>query len=149
VDANRLSQGQMVAAISAVALFIISFLPWFGGPSVTSSTPFGTGAVTVGGNANMWQAENPLDIYLLIVILVALVPVALTVLSGGEDQFPMAPVATTILAGVGTLLILYQVFDTPFDSSRKVGLFLGLIACGGIAVGGYLSMQEDVGRDRY
>jgi hypothetical protein len=57
--------------------------------------------------------------------------------------------ATALLAGVGTLLILYQIFDTPGDFGRKVGLFLGLIACAAIAVGGYLSMQEDVGGERY
>ena len=131
MNANRLSQGQLVAAIAAIALFIISFLPWFDI----------SGAVTVGGttfggskNFNLWEAENPLDIYLLIVILVALVPAAM---------------ATTLLAGIGTLLILYQVFDTPGDLSRKIGLFLGLIACGAIAVGGYLSMQENVGGERY
>jgi hypothetical protein len=147
LEANRLSQGQLVAAVSAIALFIISFLPWFGvsaGPSVT------VGGTTFGGSHNftLWEAENPLDIYLLIVILVALVPAGLALLGGGGDA-PLAPVATALLGGVGTLLILYQVFDTPGNSDRKVGLFLGLIACAGIAIGGYLSMQEDVGGERY
>jgi hypothetical protein len=147
LDANKLSQGQLVAAVSAVALFIISFLPWFGisGGVVVQ----GVGAVGGSKNFSLWEAENPLDIYLLIVILVALVPVAMGMLGGTDDAFPLAPVATALLGGVGTLLILYQVFDTPGDLDRKVGLFLGLIACGGIAVGGYLSMQEDVGGDRY
>jgi hypothetical protein len=135
----------MVAAISAAALFIISFLPWFGlSGSVT------VGGTTIGGSENLslWKAENPLDIYLLIVIIVALVPALLTLAGGGGDA-PLAPFATFLLAGVGTLLILYQVFDTPGELDRKVGLFLGLIACAGIAVGGYLSMQEDVGGERY
>jgi C4-dicarboxylate transporter len=146
LDANRLSQGQLVAAISAVALFIISFLPWFGisGGVVVQ----GVGAVGGSENFSLWEAENPLDIYLLIVILVALVP-ALLALAGGGGDAPLAPFATALLGGVGTLLILYQVFDTPGDLDRKVGLFLGLIACAGIAVGGYLSMQEDVGGERY
>jgi hypothetical protein len=146
LDANRLSQGQLVAAISAVALFIISFLPWFGisGGVVVQ----GVGAVGGSENFSLWQAENPLDIYLLIVILVALVP-ALLALAGGGGDAPLAPFATCLLGGVGTLLILYQVFDTPGDLDRKVGLFLGLIACAGIAVGGYLSMQEDIGGERY
>src|SRR6476659_11404744 len=74
LDANRLSQGQLVAAVSAIALFIISFLPWFG------LSGFGGSA-----NRNMWEFENPLDIYLLIVILVALVPAAATFLGGGSD----------------------------------------------------------------
>ena len=146
MDANRLSQGQLVAAVSAIALFIISFLPWFGisGGVVVQ----GVGAVGGSENFSLWETENPLDIYLLIVILVALVP-ALLALAGGGGDAPLAPFATALLAGVGTLLILYQVFDTPGDLDRKVGLFLGLIACAGIAVGGYLSMQEDVGGERY
>ena len=145
MNANRLSQGQLVAAIAAIALFIISFLPWF-----DISGAVTVGGTTIGGsqNFNLWEAENPLDIYLLIVILVALVPAALGLLGDGGDA-PMASMATTLLAGVGTLLILYQVFDTPGDLGRKVGLFLGLIACAAIAVGGYLSTQEDVGRERY
>jgi hypothetical protein len=146
LDADRLSQGQIVAAVSAVALFIISFLPWFG-----FSADISVQGLDVGGseNFNLWQAENPFDIYLLIVILVALVPPVLTLLGGAGDSAPLAPVATALLAGVGTLLILYQVFETPGDLDRKVGLFLGLIACAGIAVGGYLTMQEDAGRERY
>ncbi|HET8593319.1 MAG TPA: hypothetical protein VFL56_06600 [Solirubrobacterales bacterium] len=146
MDANRLSQGQIIAAVSAIALFIISFLPWFGfSPDVAVQ------GVEVGGdeNFNLWQSQNPFDVYLLIVILVALVPPALTLLGGAEDSAPLAPIATALLAGVGTLLILYQVFETPGELDRKVGLFLGLIACGGIAVGGYLMMQEDAGRERY
>ena len=146
MDANRLSQGQLIAVISATALFIISFLPWFG----VGGTAVTVGGTTIGGSKNfsLWEAENPLDIYLLIVILVALVPAALALLGGGGDA-PLAPIATALLAGVGTFLILYQVFDTPGDADRKVGLFLGLIACAGIAVGGWLSMQEDVAGERY
>ena len=143
MNANRLSQGQLVAAVAAIALLIISFLPWFSAPTFASVT--GTGGTE---NQSLWEAENPLDIYLLIVILVALVPAALSLMGDGGDA-PMASMATELLAGVGTLLILYQIFDTPFDFDRKVGLFLGLIACAAIAVGGYLSMQENVGGERY
>ena len=145
MDANRLSQGQLVAAVGAIALFIISFLPWF-----DISGAVTVGGTTIGGsqNFNLWEAENPLDIYLLIVILVALVPAALSLMGDGGDA-PMASMATALLAGVGTLLILYQVFDTLGDLGRMIGLFLGLIARAAIAVGGYLSMQEDVGGERY
>ena len=76
MDANRLSQGQLVAAIAAIALFIVSFLPWF-----DISGAVTVGGTTIGGskNFNLWEAENPLDIYLLIVILVALVPCGIAV----------------------------------------------------------------------
>jgi hypothetical protein len=146
LDVNRLSQGQMVAAVSAILLFIISFLPWFSIGAV-AVTVAGT---TVGGSVNrsMWEFENPLDIYLLIVILVALVPAALTLLGEGADA-PMAPIATALLGGVGTLLIFYQLFDHGDGASIKFGLILGLIATAGITAGGYLSMQEDAGGERY
>jgi hypothetical protein len=145
LDANRLSQGQLVAAIAAIALFIISFLPWFGVSGAVT-----VGGTTIGGSQNfsLWEIENPLDIYLLIVILVALVPAVLALMGDGADA-PMASMATALLGGVGTLLILYQVFDTPGITDRKIGLFLGLIACAGIAVGGYLTMQETSGGERY
>jgi hypothetical protein len=146
LDANRLSQGQLVAAIAAIALFIISFLPWFsiGGAAITVS------GNTIGGSVNrsMWQFENPLDIYLLIVILIALAPAVMTLLGNGADA-PLAPFATTLLAGVGALLIFYQLFDHGDGVSIKIGLILGLIATAGIAVGGYLTMQETTGGERY
>jgi hypothetical protein len=136
----------MVAAVAAIGLFIISFLPWFG----VGAAAITVGGTTIGGavNRNMWEFENPLDIYLLIVILIALVPAAVT-LFGGEAEFPLAPIATTLLAGVGTLLIIYQLFDHGTGASIKIGLILGLIATAGITIGGYLAMQEDAGGDRY
>ena len=136
----------MVAAVSAILLFIISFLPWFS-VGAAAITVAGT---TIGGsvNRNLWEFENPLDIYLLIVILVALVPAVLTVLGDGADA-PLAATATALLGGVGTLLIFYQLFDHGDGASIKIGLILGLIATAGIAVGGYLTMQEDAGGERY
>jgi hypothetical protein len=136
----------MVAAVSAILLFIISFLPWFS-VGAAAITVAGT---TIGGsvNRNLWEFENPLDIYLLIVILIALVPAVLTVLGDGADA-PLAATATALLGGVGTLLIFYQLFDHGDGASIKIGLILGLIATAGIAVGGYLTMQEDAGGERY
>ena len=97
LDANRLSQGQLVAAVSAIALFIISFLPWFGVSGAVT-----VGGTTIGGSKNfsLWEAENPLDIYLLIVILVALVPAVLALMGDGADA-PMAAMATALLGGRG------------------------------------------------
>ena len=94
MDANRLSQGQLVAAVAAIALFIISFLPWFGVSGAVT-----VGGTTIGGSKNfsLWEAENPLDIYLLIVILVALVPAVLALMGDGADA-PMAAMATALLA---------------------------------------------------
>jgi hypothetical protein len=148
LDANRLSQGQLVAAVSALLLFVISFLPWF---SVSGGVITGGGVAAASENFTLWQVENPLDVYLLIVILVALIPAVLA-FAGAGGPGGMAGLATALLGGIGTILIIYQLFDHDFfgfDFSTKVGFWLGLIACAGIAVGGYLSVQEDVGGERY
>jgi hypothetical protein len=148
LETNRLSQGQLVAAVSALLLFVISFLPWF---SATAGVVTVGGAATASKNFSLWEAENPLDIYLLIVILVALVPAVLAFADSDTDT-GMAGAATAVLGGIGFLLIFYQLFDHDFyglNFSTKIGFWLGLLACGGIAVGGWLSMQEDVGGERY
>jgi hypothetical protein len=149
VDVNRLSQGQMVAAVSAILLFIFSFLPWFG---VSGGIISGGGVVTASKDFNLWEIENPLDIFLLIVILVALLPTVMTLVGGGVEGGGLAGMATALLGGIGTLMIFYQLFDHDFFGvgfSTKIGFWLGLLACAGIAVGGYLSMQDDTGGERY
>jgi hypothetical protein len=148
LEANRLSQGQLLAAVSALLLFVISFLPWF---SISGGVVTGGGIATASKDFSLWEAENPLDIYLLIVILVALVPAGLA-FAGSGSAGGMSGAATALLGGVGTILIIYQLFDHDFfgfNFSTKVGFWLGLLACVGVAIGGYLSMQEDVGRERY
>lgn len=150
MDASRFSQGQLIAGISAIALFIFMFLPWFGTPGVEVpegiALPEGTEVPGAEGeNLNAWEAENPFDIYLLIVVLVALAGV----LAVGEGALPISASATTaVLGGIAALLVLYQLIDVPGDLDRKIGLWLGLITTAGIAVGGWLSMQEEVAPGR-
>ena len=55
--------------MAAIALFIK--LPAGLPPQRSRESGRGVQGVTVGGNFNLWEAENPFDIYLLIVILVA------------------------------------------------------------------------------
>jgi hypothetical protein len=157
LDVNRFSQGQLIAAASAVLLFIFMFLPWFGLPGVENTLPEGvTDSIDLSGvegiedeNFNAWQAENPLDIYLLITIAVALAGVLLASRGGGTASPVPLSAATFLLGAIATLLILYQVFDVPGDMDRKIGLFLGLLAAAGVAVGGYLSMQDEARGERY
>lgn len=157
MDVNRFSQGQLIAAASAVLLLIFMFLPWFEIPGVEATLPEGlpeeidlSGTPGIESESlNAWEGENPLDIYLLLTALVALGG-ALLASSGGTRRAPVPlAMATFLLGAVGTLMVLYQVFDVPGDLDRKIGLFLGLIAVAGIAVGGYLSMQDEATRERY
>lgn len=157
MDVNRFSQGQLIAAASAVLLLIFMFLPWFEIPGVEATLPEGlpeeidlSGTPGIESESlNAWEGENPLDIFLLLTAIVALAG-ALLASSGGGGASPVPlPMATFLLGAVGALMVLYQVFDVPNDLDRKIGLFLGLIAVAGIAVGGYLSMQDEATGERY
>jgi hypothetical protein len=137
----------MIAAVSAVLLFIFMFLPWLG-----FDLPEGA---PIDDSYNAWKATQSLDVYLFIVILAAVVP-ALLAMGGSTAQLPFLGAATTfLLAVLGIILIFVLIIDPgPFGGSIqvgegalgfdvKIGLWLGLLATGGIAVGGYLAMQDE------
>lgn len=162
MDPGRLSQGQLIAGAAAVLLFICLFLPWFATPEAEAILPSGepvdvsgieaTANVDLGGESlSAWAGENPLDVYLMLTIVITLAGVALAARGGGGGATLMPLSAVTFLLGaIGTLLVAYQVFDPPGDYGKKFGLYLGVIAVAGIAVGGWLSMQDDAsGGGRY
>jgi hypothetical protein len=149
MDANRLGRGEMVAAVSALVLLIVMFLfNWFGYDA-------GAGGFTASVGLNAWESFGFIDIVLFITILVAIGGA----LMAANAQSPTLPVAiSSLVAGLGVLsvlLILFRIISPPdfgvgdfglddaVDISRKIGVFLGLIAAGGITYGGFLAMQEE------
>jgi hypothetical protein len=147
VDTSKVSVGEMIAGISALALFIFMFLPWFGVDSVEG---FGVG--DVGVDANAWESFSLIDILLFLVSAVV-VGLVLARAAAAMPDLPQPP--ATIIAGAGALavvLILFRLIVTPdfdtggfgvdVDLGRKIGVFLGLIAAAGIAYGGWRAMNE-------
>ena len=132
---ERLSQGEKVAAGSALALLICMFLGWFN---------FG---FTV---SNAWDSLHYVSPLLAIVIAATLAIVSFKAsdrnldIPGGSVIFVLGCLAAT--------LVLFRLIDpisageaSPFGGgeaetggSPEAGLFLGLFAASGIAFGGYL-----------
>jgi hypothetical protein len=147
MDAGRLGRGEMIAAISGAALFIIMFLPWWGAPGAASelieqAQSLGL-AEDVDTSANAWQLLSFIDIVLFVTVIVA---VAFGVTAAMSQDVALPVAASAITAGLGILsliLVAYRLLDTPYDASRKFGVFLGLIATAGIAYGGWIGMQEE------
>jgi quinol-cytochrome oxidoreductase complex cytochrome b subunit len=147
MDADRLRTGELIAAVSAVALFIIMFLPWFGvggvaGEALEQAQDLGF-AGEVDTSANAWESFDFIDLVLLVTIVVA-VGLAAATMAAQTVALPVA--ASAITAGLGilsTLLIIYRIIDPPGDADRKFWVFLGLIAAAGIAYGGWRAMQEE------
>ena len=143
MDTSRLGRGEMIAGVSGLALIIFMFFAWWGAPEITIQTALGNQTIGGVGSANAWEAASFLDI---VWFLTGLIAVAFAVSTAMSREVTLPVAASAITAGVGTLstvLIIYRLIDTPYDATRKLGVFLGLIAAAGIAYGGWVSMQEE------
>jgi hypothetical protein len=151
MDTGRLGRGEMIAAVSAVALLLIMFIfKWFGVEIDSGLGDLGTASVS----ANAWQSFGVIDLILFITIVVA---VGLAVMKANQQSVNLPVAASALVAGLGilsVLLILFRIISPPdfgsggvsidgLSHTRKIGAFLGLIASAGIAYGGYLAMQEE------
>jgi hypothetical protein len=151
MDFSRVRTGEMIAGISGVALFIVMFISWFGFETAPIQTPGGVefDVPTIEGSFSAWEAFDFIDIVLLLAVIAG---VGLLVLSASQANVNLPVAASAITAGLGilaTLLVLYRIIDPPdfgaegLDVSRKIGVYLGLIASVGIAAGGWMAMQEE------
>ena len=142
----RLSQGQIIAAVGAVALLVATFLPWIGvSASIPSGVPVPEG-VDTSTSDNIWKGPT-LDIYLLITAVVALLP-GLMALTDSAEEFSFVSAATFLLGVVAVILVIaWLTVDFPDGAERKIGAFIGLGAAVVIAFGGFHAMQEEVAGD--
>ncbi len=151
MNAGGMSQGQIVAAVSAVALIISLFLAWGGAdipdvPDLPEGTP---GAEALQGvqdasSVTGWESQNTLDLYLAILSGLVLVNLGLR-FSGNPEGLPFAPAAATFLLGViGSIMTAYVLIDVPEGAERKIGIFVAMAAVHGVTIGSYLQMREEV-----
>jgi hypothetical protein len=108
--------------------------------------------VTGVGSASQtgWESQSSLDIYLLIVSVIAVIPGVLALTGGGGD-LPIANATNALLLGaIAVILMFFTMFiGFPNGLDRKFGMWLALIASIGVAVGGYLAAQEEAVGERY
>jgi hypothetical protein len=148
MDLNRLTQGEKIAGISAILLFIFMLFDWY---SVTISGIAQSVSIE-GGGGNAWDTLDFIPIFLLITIIAALANAAIEA-SESEVEMPVhGATVVTVLGVISFLLILFRIIDTPTfasyggvsaDGSVEFGIFLALIAAAGIGFGGYRAMQEE------
>ena len=149
-----MSQGQIVAVVSAIALFVSLFLAWGGFGGEIPALPEGANAVPGvaeaakaaedAANLTGWESQNTLDLYLAIVAGLVLGNAFMT-FSGNREGLPFAPAAATFLLGViGTILTVYVLVDLPDGAEPKIGLFVAVAAVLGVAIGSFLQMRDEV-----
>jgi hypothetical protein len=142
---ENLNTGEKVAGIAGIALLLVMFIfDWF-------SVDFGEGVLEVSAGGNAWEVFGFIDI---ILFLTALAGIGLAVLAWTQTDVDLPVAASAVAAGLGilaTILVLYRIIDTPLDDakdlgadvSRSLGVWLGLIAAGGVAYGGWRAMEEE------
>ena len=130
---NNLSKAQQIAAGGGVTALIATFLPWY-----SVSEPF-LGSISFSGTKFTlgWMG---------MVLFVAAAALTIAPAFGkdvGNDQIS-GEQAALIAAGLGSLMWLYRLVDTPFSVGRGFGLFIA-IAGGAAVVAGVVMNMKDKG----
>jgi hypothetical protein len=136
MDVDRLTQGEKIAGVAAIVLFISMFFAWFG-----FDTPGNELGISISASFNAWESFDFIDLVLLVTVLVA-VGSALAKASDRVIDFPLNAVVAA-LGGLSALLVLYRIVDPPAGLDREWAVFLGLILSALVAYGGYRAMQEE------
>jgi hypothetical protein len=144
---GRVGNGEKIAGVSAILLFVLMFFDWFG-----IQTSGGLELFSVGHSA--WEALDYIPVILVIAIVAALGTVGLR-LTGTAYQ-PLANAVVAVLGTVSALLILYRIVNPPnfgslrhplgpitIEGTAQLPIFLALVAAVGIAFGGGWAMREE------
>jgi hypothetical protein len=151
MDFTSLNRGEKIAGVAGVLLILIMFIfDWFGLKFTGGVGAFG---VSAEGAKNAWGSYGFTDIILFITGLAA-IGLALVAASDAEVGLPVALSAIVTALGVLSLILVIisiisppdfgvNVSGTGIDHTRKIGVWLGLLSVIGVAVGGFLAMQEE------
>jgi len=143
---ERPSPGEQLAGIAGLALILTMFLfAWYG-----LETPAGSPGI------NGFDAFDAFsDWFDIILVFAAFSGIALALFGSGVARSPIPiSVVTTVLAGLGTVILVIYIISPPgapsfgsvapeFDLSREFGVWLGLVELIALTIGGYKAMQEE------
>ena len=155
MDLNRLTKGEQILGISALVLFITSFLSMWGDVEVSTDLPEGApdiGSVDVGGGFSLWSGYGILP-KLGVVIAFLLVVLVVAKAAGALDNANLPVPAGLIYLGGSALVVLTMLLalvagpeganETDFGFStvelkRGLLLYLGVVLSLAMAVGSFL-----------
>ncbi|HEY7151708.1 MAG TPA: hypothetical protein VH391_08495 [Solirubrobacterales bacterium] len=146
MDMSWLNRGEKIAGVSGALLIVIMFVfPWF-------AVKLGAGVVALPNERtrDAWSSYGFTDVVLLVTAVAA---IGLVLLAAAGRSRPT--LASSLVAGLGlasVVLVVISIISPPtlgfasgpgIEHSRKIGVWLGLLAALGVAVGGYMAAQED------
>jgi len=140
LDFSELSPGELVGVISALVLLGSLFLPWF----TTSSNPHSIiESAHIGSNsdATAFQTFKLLDVAL---VAACTAPFILSWIIARGHALTWHPGEVTMVVGITAFIlilcngIILGKPDPGIEISLTYGYFVGLLACAGMFVSGYL-----------
>lgn len=152
MDTTRLRLGELIAGIAGLILLFSLFLSWYSVGGDFGGGPAGAFAKKlldqgeIDTSLTAWQAFSWLDLVLFVTGVVAIATAVLQMTQRTVAVPVAASVVTTALGLLATLWILYRIVNQPGPNDVldvSLGAYLGLLASGAIALGGYLSMREE------
>lgn len=155
MDLNRLSLGEKLLGVCALALFILSFVGFWAKIEVSGAGELEAFGVETTQRFNAWDAYGFLVKLGLIVALIAFVLVVVRAV-GANINLPM-PWGTVylVLAGITLIAMLLAVligpseegsgsfFGVSVEISRGLGTFIGAILALGMAAGAWLANSAE------
>jgi hypothetical protein len=137
---RRVRIGEVVAGAAGVLLLASMFLDWY---SVAPEAVLGPGGER---GVSAWSAFTVVDVYLALVALLG-IALALAQVVGRGPALPVGiAVVVTTLALAGSLLLLYRILNQPGPNDVigvSLGAWVGLAACLGVFLGGWLSLSDE------
>lgn len=144
MDLSKLTTSDKVILPSGILLFLFAFFPWYG-------KTFQILGVSYSGSSKGWH-------YFftgVIPVILGLVMIAQVVISRffADVKLPAIPLGWgqvhLILGVVAAVLVVLRLLVgdsvSGVDLDRRIGLVLAALAAIGLAVGGFLKMQEEKG----
>jgi hypothetical protein len=143
MDISKLSRGDQIIGVSGIALFIFSLFSWLG-----VKVPGGAVEVTKSG----WGTTLT-----LFAVIIGIAMVAVVVLKAAGVELPKLGSVTweQVMLGAAAIALLFVIVKLitglgsyngvsipgGYDKTRKIGIFLGLIATAGLGAGAWLNFQ--------
>lgn len=126
MDFSKLSQNQQITVGAAAAMLIISFFPWYGVSGFLSWNGWDSGFSGVVG-------------------IVLIVAAGVILLMESMDRAPVdAPAEISFyLSAAGAALIVYRLLFSIGETSRKIGMFLAIIAAAAALWGAYQNRLDN------
>jgi hypothetical protein len=171
VSFERLTKGDALAWIAALALLLVTAVDWYStlqgnaarqiqhdvqvptgglGSEIPSTVQDQARLVAQAQEKNLWQVHGAIDRLMLIVLLAAVLCATLAAIMRvaahryGGALTPSA--AAAVLAAVGALLVLYRIVQQPGDNqvtTLKSGPWLAFVALGALGLGATLAWRAE------